>query len=117
MDTGKLGEDLAAQYLVKRGYKILGRNFRTRLGELDIICRKGRLIVFVEVKTLLSNESGFEPELHFTREKMARMKKTIQLYLLQNNLLEIEFRLDLIALELNEQQRLKELRWYENLGA
>ena len=117
MNTGKLGEDLAAQYLLKHGYKVLDRNFCTRLGELDIVCQKGQAIVFVEVKTLLENEAGFEPELHFTREKMARMKKTIQVYLLQNNLADKDFQLDLIALELTQAGVVKNLRHYENLTA
>jgi putative endonuclease len=48
---GRLGEDLAAEHLARRGFQILERNFRTRWGELDIIARDGRTLVFCEVKT------------------------------------------------------------------
>jgi putative endonuclease len=47
---GKTGEDLACQELERRGYAILARRYRTRHGELDIIARDGRTVVFVEVK-------------------------------------------------------------------
>lgn len=49
-DSGKLGEDLACRYLLKRKNRILKRNFRTRLGEIDIVALDGKALVFVEVK-------------------------------------------------------------------
>lgn len=50
--TGKIGENLACNYLENCGYEILARNWRTRFGEIDIICLDGEAIVFVEVKNL-----------------------------------------------------------------
>ena len=50
-DRGRRGEDIAAAYLRKKGYRILSRNFRTRRGEVDIVCGTGNRTVFVEVKT------------------------------------------------------------------
>ncbi len=56
---GAHGEELAARFLRKRGYKILYRNFRGRRGgEIDIVCRDGDTLVFVEVKTRTSEEFG-----------------------------------------------------------
>ncbi len=52
---GSYGEELAAQYYKKLGYKIIGKNFRTRQGEIDIIAQKQNLIVFVEVKARAQN--------------------------------------------------------------
>ena len=49
--TGERGEKLVARYLRRKGYRILERNFQTRFGEIDLIARKGDVIVFVEVKT------------------------------------------------------------------
>ena len=49
--TGNLGEEKAALYLIKNGYKLVARNFRTRNGEIDIIAEKGKVLVFFEVKT------------------------------------------------------------------
>lgn len=55
---GKQGEDLACAELVRRGYAILARRFRTRLGEIDIISRDAGTIVFIEVKTRRSARRG-----------------------------------------------------------
>src|SRR5688572_19038050 len=55
---GKIGEDMAADYLVGAGYHIVGRNVRTRFGELDIVAMLGRTVVFVEVKTRGSDRCG-----------------------------------------------------------
>ncbi len=50
-ETGEYGEELACQELVRQGYSILARRYRTRLGEIDIVAREGDTLVFVEVKT------------------------------------------------------------------
>lgn len=55
---GRLGEELAATLLEEQGYRIIVRNFSCKFGEIDIIARKGRSIVFVEVKTRLSERYG-----------------------------------------------------------
>ena len=55
---GKLGEDLACAELVRRGYEILERRYRTRYGEIDIIARSGTSLVFVEVKARDGNAFG-----------------------------------------------------------
>ena len=57
-DIGRLGEDLAEQYLIERGYDILERNWRYARFELDIIAIKGEMLHFVEVKTRKTNEFG-----------------------------------------------------------
>jgi putative endonuclease len=55
---GKWGEDLACAELVRRGYAVLARRYRTRLGEIDIICRDGETLVFVEVKARANRRFG-----------------------------------------------------------
>ena len=49
--VGKWGEDIAVEYLIKRGREVVARNIRTPYGEIDIITKQGGIIVFVEVKT------------------------------------------------------------------
>jgi len=129
--TGEIGEKLAADYLKTRGFKIVARNFRAKFGELDIVCRKGRLLVFVEVKSVTSNPaqfaqeriqsgeqlSGFSPEQHFTKQKISRLKRAIEIFLIKNKLSsETEQRLDLVAIELDKDNGLKNLRHYENVS-
>lgn len=60
--TGKLGEDLATEFLKKQGYKILERNFRKGYGEIDIIAIDHDVLVFVEVKTRTSDAFGAPSE-------------------------------------------------------
>ncbi len=59
---GKSGEDLACRELRRRGYEILARRYRTRVGELDIVARDGPTIVFVEVKTRTTSAFGVPGE-------------------------------------------------------
>ena len=59
---GRLGEDVACRELVRRGYAVLARRFRTRFGEIDIIARDGGTLVFVEVKARSSSEYGSPAE-------------------------------------------------------
>lgn len=73
--TGKLGEEIAAKYLVKKGYKLTDASFRSRYGEIDLVVRKGRTVVFVEVKT--RKNKGFAAAFeNVDRHKIEKIKKT-----------------------------------------
>ena len=76
---GHWGEDLAAQFLERKGYTILDRNFFTPFGELDIIATIQGSLVFVEVKTRTSNNFAF-PEQSVTPRKQQRMLKAAEQY-------------------------------------
>ena len=58
---GRLGEQLAAEHLVRRGFQIVERNYRTRWGELDIVAFDGRVLAFCEVKTRRAGPCGTNP--------------------------------------------------------
>jgi putative endonuclease len=77
--TGNRGEELAALYLEKKGYEIQERNFRTRFGEIDIICRDGQTLVFVEVKTKIGHDFG-EPEEMVNKSKLAQVQRMGEVY-------------------------------------
>lgn len=80
MRTGKYGEEQAAHLLQKKGYRILERNYRTNLGEIDIIAIDKGTIVFVEVKTRTSDVFGLPFEA-VTTKKQEKLKKVALLYL------------------------------------
>ena len=61
-ETGSYGEKVAAAFLRRRGYKVLYRNYDTEHGEIDLICRLGELLVFVEVRTRGSDAFGTPAE-------------------------------------------------------
>ncbi len=82
-DRGRTGEDRATAYLTAKGYKIITRNFRTRWGEVDIVCETGRQIVFVEVKSWRS--IGYDGlEYAIDRRKQRRIAAVARSYLGQS---------------------------------
>ncbi len=73
---GKLGEDLACEYLKKSHYKIIERNFRTKFGEIDIIAKRKKQLVFVEVKY-----GSKDAYLRVNRKKFEKISFTAQMFL------------------------------------
>ncbi len=124
---GDIGENIAADYLKKNGYKILDRNFKTKWGELDIVAQKNKIIIFVEVKTLrlglrLSSTecpqgkpAEFQPEDEITFHKAQQLRKMAQIYLSANKLpLDIAQQIDILAIELADNQQAANIRHTEN---
>ncbi len=60
-EKGRIGEELATKYLKSNGYNVLERNYRTNMGEIDIIAIKSNLLIFIEVKTRTSTYFGYPP--------------------------------------------------------
>ena len=79
-ETGNAGEDKAASYLIKKGYEIIQRNYRTRRGEIDIIAKKEELLVFVEVKTLPNGNAELLSHV-LDQRKQNRIIKTAKCFL------------------------------------
>jgi putative endonuclease len=77
-DLGKLGENLAARYYKKLGWKIIAQNYWTRCGELDLVLEKNRQILIVEVKTR-TNESLGGAEETMTPTKISHLQKAYQI--------------------------------------
>lgn len=117
--VGDLGEGLAAEYLLQKGYKIIARNFKKRYGELDLVCwqNDGRdeVLVVVEVKTRTPGEL-VPPEEAVTKSKIWQLKKTLEFFVLKfpQKLPELA-RIDVIAIDLDKDLNLKALRHIENV--
>jgi len=94
---GREGEDRAAKFLAKRGYRILERNYRTRSGEIDLIALDRGVVVFVEVKTRTSDAFG-APELAVTPQKQKRMLKAALGYMKYKKLHQVPCRFDVVAI-------------------
>ena len=101
--VGAAGEEIAAAYLKRSGYRILGRNavFRGRrqLGELDIVAQKGGEVVFVEVKAGSSKKAAYRPEIHVTATKAHRLRRAAQAWLQANKKTGAPCRIDVIAVD------------------
>lgn len=94
--SGKLGEDIAARFLVGKGYHVVCRNWRCRQGEIDLVCRDGRELVFLEVKTRRSLAFG-GPADGVGCIKLRRFRHAISAYLSQEPKL-IKFRIDCVLI-------------------
>ncbi len=101
---GKSGEDLACRELRRRGYEILTRRFRTRLGELDIVARDGPTIVFVEVKTRTSAHFG-TPSEAVTALKQRRIWLMASDYLQRQGWDRRPCRFDVVAISIDDEGR------------
>lgn len=93
---GTAAEDLALRYLEARGLILVGRNFRCRAGELDLIMRDGQHLVFVEVRSRGHNRFGTPAE-SVTRRKQQRLLRAAALYL-QRQHLDLPCRFDVVAI-------------------
>jgi len=101
-ELGKLGEQIAANYLLKKGYKILERNFYYDKAEIDIIAKNTETLVIVEVKTRNSSFFG-DPQDFVKRAKIKLLVKAANEYIVSNKL-DIETRFDIIAILKNNKE-------------
>lgn len=93
---GQSGEKIAADFLHRRGYAILVRNYRRRTGEIDIIAREGEMLVFIEVKTRSGGAYG-SPAAAITPRKQRQISRTAQYYLAEQDLFDTPARFDVIT--------------------
>ncbi|MCA9074437.1 MAG: YraN family protein [Planctomycetaceae bacterium] len=94
---GDRGERVAAKFLKRKGYRILARQSRSRIGEIDLIAQDGEVIVFVEVKTRSSANAGHPAEaITFTKRK--QLTRAALAWLKRRRLLEHHSRFDVIAI-------------------
>lgn len=95
---GREGEEIAARYLQKLGFKIIDRNFRGRNTELDIVALHNNVLVFVEVKTRTSDKFG-TPFEQIAFWKLKSLIKAAQFYKLTHKNLPEEMRIDAISIQ------------------
>lgn len=96
--VGAEGEEVAKDFLLKKGYRWLESNFRTRGGEIDLVMEDGKILVFVEVKNRRSDEYGL-PEEAITQAKMKHMIKTALLYIKIKNVRDKMVRFDVVTID------------------
>ncbi len=121
-EIGLRGENLACEFLVRKKYKILKRNYREKFDEIDIIARAiNGTLVFCEVKTL-SQKVDFKnvltPEDNMTKEKIKKIKRSSEMFVGKHQDLIIEkvgWQIDCIVVVINEEKGSHELRHYENI--
>jgi len=108
---GKLGEDLAAAELERRGYVITARRYRTRCGEIDIVAEQDDVLVFVEVKTRENAEFGTAAEA-VTWRKQRKLTRMANDYLTRERVVDRPCRFDVVTVMLDQPEPAIEV--YEN---
>jgi putative endonuclease len=93
---GRSGEDAAAAHLVRLGCSVLERNFRTRAGEIDLIARRGNLVIFCEVKTRRSSQWGLPAEA-VNHRKQQRLRRLAGEWLSARRPGRVEVRFDVVS--------------------
>ena len=102
-DFGKKGEELAAEMLTGKGYEVIARNWRFRNAEIDIIAKKNKTVVFVEVKTRKSFYLS-EPSFTVNKAKQKLLIGAADAFIKQKNL-DAEARFDIVSIVFNQEQK------------
>lgn len=119
-DTGNLGETIACQFLMNKGFRILERNYRKPWGEIDVIAEKAGIIRFVEVKAVtrekgagFSRETSiYRPEEQVHPKKLEKIARTAESYMIEKSR-EEEYQIDVVAVFLDPVTHMAECSLYE----
>lgn len=112
-DTGNMGEQLAINFLKKKGFRILETNYRCARGEIDIISCQKESLVFVEVRTKADLTYG-SPEESVTPAKKRHLESAVNHYLQNLKKMPLSWRIDLVAIELEADNQVKRIEHIEN---
>jgi putative endonuclease len=120
---GNIGENVAAEFLTKHGFTVLDRNYLKKWGELDMVAKKDNVIHFIEVKSVsrktsdwVTHEtSGYKPEENVHPQKLKRLARTMQTYLLEKRLDNVDWQLDIITTLIDEDERKARVEIIENI--
>ncbi len=113
-NIGQFGENLAKEYLIRKGFKIIDSNKKIGNPEIDIITKKNNETIFVEVKTRTSKIFGEADETLRTKQ-IKTLKKAISIYCFRNKINMNFIRLDLIAIDINKLKKTANIKHYKNI--
>jgi len=111
---GDYGQKLAVDFLTKRKYKILGEKFFTKDGEIDLIAEQNGQLIFIEVKTRLSDKFGL-PEEAVDRQKKEKMSEAGLQYLAEKQIGHDNYRFDCIAIEIDKKNKKAVIRHHKGI--
>ncbi len=112
---GNYGEKLACDYLKKNGYKIIETNYHSQLGEIDIIAKFKKSIIFIEVKTRASEGEILYPQEAVDHRKQKRMLRVIEQYIWKNKIDDKKCQIDIIAISINKVTKSVKLKHLKNV--
>ena len=106
LQTGKLGEEIAGEFLKKKGYKILEQNYKTKYGEIDLVMQRGKDLIAVEVRTKRGDMFG-SPEESLTKKKLRKIWLNAQALRAT--------RIDAVCITLKYNNEVERIEHYENI--
>lgn len=106
---GNKGERIAASFLRKEGYRVIIKNYQSRLGEIDIIAEEDGGLVFVEVKTRRSTDFGL-PEEALSYDKRRRLTRLALNYLAYRKIKDTNCRFDVVSILMDKKDEVKDVR-------
>lgn len=122
-EIGKIGENITYTFLMKHGFSVLERNYRTRYGEVDIIAKKDNILRFVEVKSVKVRSFDHihtlpvKPEDNLTKDKWFKIVVSSETYLQHKNIsLETRWQVDLACVYINTESREGKVVLMENVN-
>ncbi|MCL6612557.1 MAG: YraN family protein [Peptococcaceae bacterium] len=113
ISLGRSGEDAAVRYLRKKGLRVLERNFRCKLGELDVVAREGPCLVFVEVRTVAGTAFGTAQE-SVDVKKMRKVRQVAAYYIQSRKAVEMPVRFDVVAVTMNPDGHVRKIEHIVN---
>lgn len=119
--VGDLGEGIACTFLERKGFRIMGRNYRKAFGEVDIVAEKGNIVRFVEVKSVtrekdddISRENGYRPEEQVHPRKLEKIARTAEAYMAEKGDRR-EYQIDVVAVFMVPRLKKARCRMMENV--
>ncbi|WP_148556331.1 YraN family protein [Terrisporobacter glycolicus] len=103
IEKGKLGEEIALKYIISKGGKVIEKNYRTKIGEVDIIAKLNGELVFVEVKSRSNINYGYPSE-SVNYKKKRKITNVAKYYIIDNSLENLSIRFDVIEIYFNEKK-------------
>lgn len=113
--VGKFGEELARNYLVEKGYKIVESNVKISYQEVDIIAKLGDDLIFIEVKTRTTLTFGQADEAVGGR-KLNNLKEAVEYYVYEKKHDPGRVRMDLIAIDIDKRKKIAKIKHYRDIA-
>ncbi len=116
---GELGEEIACKYLISKGFEIMERNYTLKVGEIDIVVKKGKVVHFIEIKSSIGSfgdigNSLYRPEENLHPKKLSRLYRTVEIYVMDKNVLN-DWQIDLLTIYIDPITKKAKVELFEKI--
>jgi putative endonuclease len=113
---GREGEEIAREYLIKKGFRLIESNYSNKLGEIDLIMVDKDILIFVEVKLKVGDRFG-TPEEMINNHKLNRIRRIAEGFLILEKIAKSyqRYRIDAVCIVLDENKNVERINHYENV--